>query len=223
MLCLLRTHSIRVRMEMTVRYRMEMGQERRRLSVNDWAEAALSALGEGGVDAVAVEPLAKTLGTTKGSFYWHFANREALIEAALSLWEQRYTEATISAVAAEPEPAAQLRMLFTRVSRDAEHNPVSVSVLASAGHELVAPVVRRVMERRMAYVVSLFEELGFSPEVAVQRAVLGLTAYIGHNQLAVRLPGLLPLGAQDRLDDYVDAAVALLLHDAPGPSTTATP
>ncbi|GHB80731.1 TetR family transcriptional regulator [Streptomyces cirratus] len=193
------------------------------MSANDWAEAALSALGKGGVAAVAVEPLATALGTTKGSFYWHFANREALIEAALSLWEQRFTEATISALAAEPEPAARLRMLFTRVSRDAEHNPAAVSVLASADHALVAPVVRRVMERRMAYVVSLFEELGFPPEVAVQRAVLGLTAYVGHNQLAVRLPGLLPLGTQDGLNDYVEAAVALLLHDAPGPSAPATP
>ncbi|WP_242438929.1 TetR/AcrR family transcriptional regulator [Streptomyces sp. CB00455] len=170
-----------------------------------------------------MEPLAARLGTTKGSFYWHFANREALIEATLSLWEQRFTEATISAVADEPDPAARLRMLFTRVSRDAEHNPVAVSVLASAGHELVAPVARRVMERRMAYVVSLFEEVGFPPEVAVQRAILGLTAHIGNNQLAVRLPGLLPLGTDDRLDGYLDAAVELLLHDAPGPTRSATP
>ncbi|WP_329192249.1 MULTISPECIES: TetR/AcrR family transcriptional regulator [unclassified Streptomyces] len=194
-----------------------MRQDRRRLSANDWTEAALTALGEGGVPAVAVEPLAARLGTTKGSFYWHFANREALLEAALSLWEQRFTEATISAVAAEPDPAARLRMLFTRVSRDAEHSPVSVSVLASAGHELVGPVVRRVMERRMSYVIGLFEEVGFPPEVALQRAVLGLTAHVGHSQLAVRLPGLLPLGTEDRLDGYIDAAVELLLHDAPGP------
>lgn len=196
---------------------MVMRQDRRRLSANDWTEAALTALGEGGVPAVAVEPLAARLGTTKGSFYWHFANREALLEAALSLWEQRFTEATISAVAAEPDPAARLRMLFTRVSRDAEHSPVSVSVLASAGHELVGPVVRRVMERRMSYVIGLFEEVGFPPEVALQRAVLGLTAHVGHSQLAVRLPGLLPLGTEDRLDGYIDAAVELLLHDAPGP------
>ncbi|MGW7098841.1 TetR/AcrR family transcriptional regulator [Streptomyces sp. NPDC054838] len=200
-----------------------MGQDRRRLSANDWTEAALTALGEGGLAAVAVEPLAARLGATKGSFYWHFANREALIEAALSLWEQRFTEATISAVAAEPDPASRLRMLFARVSRDAEHSPVAVSVLAAAGHELVAPVVRRVMERRMAYVVSLFEQVGFSPEVALQRAVLGLSAYVGHNQLAVRLPGLLPLGTEDRLAGYIDATVALLLHDAPGPTAPATP
>ncbi|MFJ6718666.1 MULTISPECIES: TetR/AcrR family transcriptional regulator [unclassified Streptomyces] len=200
-----------------------MGQERRRLSANDWAEAALTAIGAGGVAAVAVEPLAKRLGTTKGSFYWHFANREALVEAALSLWEQRFTEATIASVATEPDPATRLRMLFARVSRDAEHNPLAVSVLASAGHELVAPVVRRVMERRTAYVVSLFEEIGFPPEVALQRAVLGLTAYVGHNQLAVRLPGLLPLGTQDRLDEYVDATVELLLRDAPAQSPPATP
>src|SRR3954454_17829931 len=106
---------------------------RQRLTAQDWADAALAAMGEGGLAAVAVEPLAARLGATKGSFYWHFANLEALIEAALSLWEQRFTEATIAAVAAEPDPAARLRMLFTRVSRDAEHSLVTVSVLASAG------------------------------------------------------------------------------------------
>ena len=48
------------------------------LSANDWAEAALSAIAARGIEGVAIEPLARELGVTKGSFYWHFANRNAL-------------------------------------------------------------------------------------------------------------------------------------------------
>src|SRR5512145_1401917 len=58
-----------------------------RLSADDWAAAALDLIAEQGVAAVAVEPLARRLGVTKGSFYWHFPSREALLSAALERWE----------------------------------------------------------------------------------------------------------------------------------------
>src|SRR5436190_23787150 len=98
---------------------MVVAQGRSRLAAADWAAAALEAFGEGGLAAVAVEPLAVRLGATKGSFYWHFANREALVTAALALWEQRSTEAKIFALDAEPDPVARLRMLFLQASERA--------------------------------------------------------------------------------------------------------
>lgn len=58
-----------------------------RLSAEDWAQAALDLIAEQGVGAVAVEPLARRLGVTKGSFYWHFPSRDALLQAALERWE----------------------------------------------------------------------------------------------------------------------------------------
>ena len=58
-----------------------------RLSADDWAAAALEQIAEQGVSAVAVEPLARRLGVTKGSFYWHFPSRDALLQAALERWE----------------------------------------------------------------------------------------------------------------------------------------
>ena len=59
---------------------------RQSLSAQDWAQAALDVMVARGLDGVAVEPLARELGVTKGSFYWHFANRDALLDAALQLW-----------------------------------------------------------------------------------------------------------------------------------------
>ncbi|HEX7111773.1 MAG TPA: helix-turn-helix domain-containing protein, partial [Mizugakiibacter sp.] len=53
-------------------------QERSRLSADDWELGALDLIAEQGVNALAVEALARRLGVTKGSFYWHFRTREAL-------------------------------------------------------------------------------------------------------------------------------------------------
>ena len=76
----------------------------------DWAAAALAAIADGGLAAVAVEPLAARLGTTKGSFYWHFANRDALLAAALALWEETTTTdvARPGRGPRRPDPAVRL-------------------------------------------------------------------------------------------------------------------
>lgn len=62
------------------------------LGRNDWLRAARLALLRGGVEAVRVEPLARDLGVTKGSFYWHFKDREHLLELLLREWEQELSE-----------------------------------------------------------------------------------------------------------------------------------
>lgn len=106
---------------------------RRRLTADDWADAALAALGERGLAGVAVEPLATRLGTTKGSFYWHFANRDALVVAALARWEEVATERIITAMeAAEPDPAARLDALLRAAAASASQNPLDVRLLAAA-------------------------------------------------------------------------------------------
>ena len=67
----------------------------RQLTASDWIRAATEVLVSDGVAAVAVEPIAERLGATKGSFYHHFENRDALIAAALQEWESAQTEAVI--------------------------------------------------------------------------------------------------------------------------------
>jgi AcrR family transcriptional regulator len=165
---------------------------RRRLTADDWATAALEALAEGGLAAVAVEPLAARLGATKGSFYWHFANRDALLRAALARWEERHTEAVIATIEGLPDPEVRLRQLFSAVILVAERSHIEMSLLATADHPLVAPVLSRVTERRIAYIAQLFGEVGFPPEVAHSRALFAYTAYLGHAQLAHATPGVLP-------------------------------
>jgi AcrR family transcriptional regulator len=93
----------------TVRYRMPVA--RQRLTAEAWVAAALEALEKRGLAAVAVEPLAAELGATKGSFYWHFKDRDALVHATLERWEHDETDAVISQLAAIGEPGQRLEVL----------------------------------------------------------------------------------------------------------------
>ena len=187
---------------------MEMAQARARLTSEIWATAALEAIGEGGLGAVAVEPLAARLGTTKGSFYWHFPNRDALVAAALAKWEERHTGLVIEQLdATEPDPETRLRRLFGAVVGHTGDDRIEVEVLAAADHPLVRPVVERVTRRRIDYLIRLFKMI----REAQERGLLAYTAYVGHAQLAMRLPSVLPDPAGRTSRTYVDNVVDLLL------------
>ncbi|GAB2518766.1 TetR/AcrR family transcriptional regulator [Nocardia heshunensis] len=167
-----------------------MAEKRQRLNRDDWIAAALAALTEGGVTAVAIEPLAARLNSTKGSAYWHFANRDELLGAALERWERDETEAVIALVAAEPDPAVGLRTLMaTALSHPDENLAV---MLAGVTDPLVEPVLTRVTNRRIDYLAELFVRLGFEAAAARNRAVLVYTTYLGTGQLFRTAPGALP-------------------------------
>ncbi len=183
----------------------------------DWAEVALDTLARGGLAAVAVEPLAKALGTTKGSFYWHFADRSALLEAALTLWERRDTDRVIAALdESQPAPTrlrALLGLAFTSVVDDSRGTAgtVELALQASASDPLVAATLHRVTQRRLAVVTGLYAELGLSRARARDRALLAYTAYLGHAQLAHATPQLLPRGRAytAHVQQVVEALVAI--------------
>jgi len=148
------------------------------LGKEDWILEAALAIGRGGTAAVAVEPLAKRLGTTKGSFYWHFANRDALIAATLDAWENEYTEGPIAQVAQIEEPRERIARLLEVVMEDDREGQADVGLLASAHDPLVAPVFARVQSRRFAFLEECFGDLGFTPAVARHRARLAYGAFL---------------------------------------------
>ena len=142
--------------------------KRESLGPGDWAEAALEALARGGLAAVAVEPLAKALGTTKGSFYWHFADRNALLEATLHCGRTRDTDRVIAAIDESQDVVTRLRNLlglaFFSASDGRTERPgtVELALQASAADPLVAVTLERVTKRRLALLTRLFTELGLS-------------------------------------------------------------
>jgi AcrR family transcriptional regulator len=190
--------------------------KRASLAAEDWTGAALDALARGGLAAVAVEPLAKELGTTKGSFYWHFADRSALIAAALARWEQRDTDLVIAAIERGDDPVSRLRHLLllafgaVRSGADPAAGSVELALQAHASHPLVAAALARVTERRLAYLTGLFGELGLSPARARDRGLLAYSAFLGQAQLAHATPGVLPKGRA--FDTHVRRVVDLLVQ-----------
>ncbi len=150
-----------------------------RLSAADWIGAAMEAIVESGVRAVAVEPLAVRLGATKGSFYHHFPNRDALILAALEEWERSQTEAVIERLELIPDPGERLRAVLAAAFADRAGGMRDAALQASATHPLVKPIVQRVTARRLRYFTERYVELGFSRPRARRRAVMLYLSYIG--------------------------------------------
>jgi AcrR family transcriptional regulator len=181
----------------------------RRLGRDDWIAAAVAAIADGGLAAVAVEPLAARLGATKGSFYWHFENRDALVDAAIGRWEQETTASVAEEItSARDAPASQFRRLVTSVIERAEQDRVGPALLASAAHPAVAPALQRVTAARLNLIATVLRRLGFPPGEARRRALLAYSAYLGHTQLAHSTPGVLPTtrtGRRSYLDDAVNA------------------
>jgi AcrR family transcriptional regulator len=183
---------------------------RARLSRDDWIAAALAAIAEGGLAAVSVEPLAARLGATKGSFYWHFQNRDALLEAAIRRWEKETTtDVAAEITAAKDAPASQFRRLVVGVIALAEQDRVGPALLASAAHPAVAAALERVTATRLNLIAAVLTRLGFPQAEARRRALLAYSAYLGHGQLAHSTPDVLPATPAMRRAYLNDAIHAL--------------
>ncbi len=154
----------------------------------DWTSAALGVIASVGVERLSVERLATELGVTKGSFYWHFSDRAALIESALLWWEEQGTDRVIAELEGIADPAARLRLLLLTAFGDLEHGPVDVALAARGGDALIGPIIQRVMAKRVDFVTEIFAELGSTPAQARRRGRIAVATYIGHFQLRVALP-----------------------------------
>src|SRR5271156_2521728 len=123
-----------------------------RLSREDWERAALDAIADGGLGAVAIEPLAAALGVTKGSFYAHFPSRDALIDATLTRWERSHS-ASLGELA---DPAERLeRAMLAAISFSQSGAPsVHRRLLGELGDERVRDAVARMDSARVARLTS---------------------------------------------------------------------
>ena len=170
-----------------------------RLGGEDWELAALEALASEGLAAVNVQSLARKLGVTKGSFYWHFADREALLKATLARWEASYTDRLIALLDAIEDPRRRLEQLLVGITASKGAWRIHVALGAEAAHEpLVAKTLARVTRRRVDYVEGCYAKLGFTRRVARRRALLAYSTYVGLIHLRLEAAGELPAGAELR-------------------------
>lgn len=179
-----------------------------KLSTSAWVTAALAALANGGVANLSIERLARELGVTKGSFYWHFANRDALLSAALAYWEQTFTEVLITDAREVQGARERLVRLIGRVVRGADADRIHIA-LASDDHPLVRATLARVTKRRLDFLEQCYGDLGQTPEAARQSALLAYSAYVGLVHLRIEAPSAIP--TRDAFRSYVDAMIERLV------------
>ena len=159
---------------------------RTRTPRTSWIEEGLRALGVGGPDAVRIETLAEALGVTKGGFYWHFEGRPALLEEMLDAWEHVVIDEVIDRVEGEGGDARdKLRRLFALAASSAELLRVELAIRDWARREkTVAERLRRVDNRRMDYMRSLFGVFCPNDDEVEVRCLLAFSLFIGSNFVA---------------------------------------
>jgi len=180
-----------------------------RLSAVDWANGAVDLIAESGVAAVAVEPLARRLGVTKGSFYWHFPSRDALLVAALERWEQEEQESVFGSLEAVSDPRERLSQLFALVAHEVKSHIIYSELLKALDHPAVKPVIERVSKRRLDYLTASFRQAGLGRDDARHRARLAYAAYTGFLQLSLQLQQ--PRLDHDEFEAYVDHVMRTLI------------
>ncbi|MGY6587953.1 MAG: TetR/AcrR family transcriptional regulator [Wenzhouxiangella sp.] len=186
--------------------------DRPSLTPTDWEQAALELMAEKGVSALGVEPLARRLQITKGSFYWHFSGRDDLLARSLARWENQDRYHLKLALSADMQPVERLSQFVWRTSRQTLTHRIYLALCASPRDALVGPVLRRVTSRRIKYLSAAFRELGLKTSSARQRANLVYSSYVGYLQLQAQ--GLVPDRDEPAFNDYVEHVIETLVDVA---------
>jgi AcrR family transcriptional regulator len=182
---------------------MAQGPRRRqdkppRLDAGAWIAAAFDALAGGGIGAVRVEPLAKALDITKGSFYWHFADRRALLDAMLAVWSEGRIAAIREQAAARGAPDAVLSDLADLYTRHANIRGLGIELAIRSlarTDQAAAKAVRAVDRERLRHVGDLFAALGWPGSQAQARAILFYSYLFGQSLLDAQV---VPAAARDK-------------------------
>ncbi|MGA7452638.1 MAG: TetR/AcrR family transcriptional regulator [Rhodoplanes sp.] len=155
-----------------------------RLGPEDWINAAIIMLADDNVDALTIDALAKQLGVTKGSFYWHFASRESLLTAVVQTWRERTTSQIqhyIENIVGSPSARLE-RLLDLAITprRDVPGGPLELT-LRDWGRR--NPAVQREIEEvdaeRIAWLVHFYTEAGQSEKEANELAFAHLALTVG--------------------------------------------
>jgi AcrR family transcriptional regulator len=151
-----------------------------------WIDEGLRALAAGGPDAVRIESLARALGVSKGGFYWHFGDRQALLEELLDTWERVSIDEVIERVESGGGDArARLRRLFALASSSEGLLAIDLAVRDwSRRDPAVAERLRRADNRRMEYMRSLFAAFCPDEDDVEVRCMLAFSLWIGNHFVA---------------------------------------
>jgi AcrR family transcriptional regulator len=194
--------------------------QRATLTAANWAEAALDAIAENGIEAVAVEPLARRLGVTKGSFYWHFTHREALLHAALELWERYETADTIARAENSADTRERMHSLFRQLANTDQRSERVLLALSGSDNAAARACVQRVTECWRAYVEDGYRALGLDAAESRYWATLAYSTYMGTVRMRRDNPDALPSGSD--FNDYLRFLIKTLIPSPAGNAAAAS-
>jgi AcrR family transcriptional regulator len=176
----------RIAVTMSNRQRAQLaddGSQEPRVSLTPghWIDAAIQLLEDHGIDAVRVDDLARRLGVTRGSFYWHFKDRDDLLKGVLKSWRDAATEQIIERFdTRHSDPHALIKELISlpfRGARATRAASIELAIRAWARRDSKArQVVDEVDERRISYHAQVFSSLGF-PVLEARARAFALYAY----------------------------------------------
>jgi AcrR family transcriptional regulator len=148
------------------------------LSAKDWLDQGLKVLAKSGFTALKAEPLAKALGVSRGSFYWHFRDVEAFHAAILRHWRDVAAERIIAELEI-PAQESPLLLLLRRAFAGKLALERAVRIWAN-----VDPAARKAVlsidRRRLGYVKNMLKSAGHPPRVARARAQILYWAFLGY-------------------------------------------
>jgi AcrR family transcriptional regulator len=168
------------------------------LSTKDWLDQGLKTLTQSGFTALKAEPLAKAMGVSRGSFYWHFADIGAFHAAILEHWRDVAAEQIIANLEAASGNADPLQLLLHRAFGTRLTLEKAVRTWASVDPKAGA-AVQAIDRRRLSYVTSLFRANGLSPGVARARAQIIYWAFLGFALSEQPLPRARQAAVMDEL------------------------
>ena len=153
---------------------------------SSWIEEGLRALAAGGPDAVRIELLRGRSASARGGFYWQFEDRRALLEEILDTWERLGVDEVIERVESDGgDSRAKLRRLSALAASSDEPLRIDLAVRDWARREpTVADRLRRVDNRRMDYMRSLFGAFCTDDDDVESRCMVFYSLWIGSHFIA---------------------------------------
>jgi AcrR family transcriptional regulator len=149
------------------------------LSPEQWADAGLHVVARRGWAALTVDNVAAWLRVTKGSFYWHFADRQAFVRAVLARWRFMSSTATLARVADIADARDRLRRIFQLVIEESGPVELDTALWAARSEPLVAAAIEAASRERIDLLTGLYEELGYPVREARRWALSAYSTFVG--------------------------------------------
>lgn len=151
----------------------------------DWIEAGITLLTARGVTAVKITKLAEDLGVTRGSFYWHFKDRQDLLSALIKVWEQRNTKVLLDAVESSSDLTTGIMAIFECWLAAEPFAPRLDTAMRDWGHQSVKVrrAVKRADNKRIKAIAAVFLRAGFAEQEAEVRAKAIYYTQVGYYTL----------------------------------------